>query len=426
MAFTLYYKKEKVNRIVLRQEYKYIITLLLIMCIPLCMYSQKKEIAEVKSCLKSGKNLDKAETLMRKVIAMPEQNTQLECRFLLSEVMRKQYEEVNELMYLKKMKDTTQMFNVLQRMFVSYESLDSVDAMPDKKGNVRLKYRKKNAEYLNQFRPNLFKGGMYFMRHKDMTNAYQYFDMYVDCHQQPLFSDMHYEKDDTLANEAAYWALVAGHRIKDYAKIKKYELKALDYLPKAHFTIALLHESYMEQNDTAKAVAYLRKGFQEYPQHHYFFPRLVDYYVSQNQLDTVCQIVDRACELEPGNQFYRLARNTIQLNMSKYDECIALGDSLIHVNDKMAEAYLNVGTAYFNKALERNNSTTETKRSDVRKKREEVNAFYEKAMPYIETYRTLRPRRKKQWAPMLYTIYLNLNKGEKFDEIDNLLKRSQE
>ena len=47
---------------------------------------------------------------------------------------------------------------------------------------------------------------------------------------------------------------------------------------------------------------------------------------------------------------------------------------------------------------------------------------YQKALPYIEQYRQLLPNEKAKWGPVLYRIYLNLNMGKQFDEIDRLLK----
>ena len=40
----------------------------------------------------------------------------------------------------------------------------------------------------------------------------------------------------------------------------------------------------------------------------------------------------------------------------------------------------------------------------------------------METYRKLMPDEKDKWGPVLYRIYLNLNRGKQFDEIDRLLK----
>ena len=61
------------------------------------------------------------------------------------------------------------------------------------------------------------------------------------------------------------------------------------------------------------------------------------------------------------------------------------------------------------------------KASDKRK--QQVLDYYKKAMPYLQKYRVLAPGEKDKWALPLYTIYLNLNMGKEFDEIDKLLKK---
>ena len=39
----------------------------------------------------------------------------------------------------------------------------------------------------------------------------------------------------------------------------------------------------------------------------------------------------------------------------------------------------------------------------------------------METYRKLAPEAKQKWGPALYRIYLRLNMGKQFEEMDNLL-----
>ena len=48
--------------------------------------------------------------------------------------------------------------------------------------------------------------------------------------------------------------------------------------------------------------------------------------------------------------------------------------------------------------------------------------FFKKALPYLEKYRALAPDQKEKWALPLYTIYLNLNMGKQFDDIDKLMR----
>ena len=45
-----------------------------------------------------------------------------------------------------------------------------------------------------------------------------------------------------------------------------------------------------------------------------------------------------------------------------------------------------------------------------------------RALTYLEKVRKLEPGAQEKWALPLYTIYLNLNKGKEFDEIDRLMK----
>ena len=47
--------------------------------------------------------------------------------------------------------------------------------------------------------------------------------------------------------------------------------------------------------------------------------------------------------------------------------------------------------------------------------------LYKKARPCMEMVRRLQPEKSDLWAPLLYRIYLNLNLGEEFNEIDRLL-----
>ena len=46
--------------------------------------------------------------------------------------------------------------------------------------------------------------------------------------------------------------------------------------------------------------------------------------------------------------------------------------------------------------------------------------LYEKSRPYLEQYRQLAPTRADKWSLPLYMIYLNLNMGKEFDEIDKI------
>lgn len=394
------------------------ILLIALMLFTLPLMAQKKEMNQAKTYIKSGKDFDKAEALLRKVVSMPGEENNLKAYYMLAETVKRQYDAMNEKLYLKTLTDTASVFPFARNLFATYETLDSVEARQNNNGMP--KSRAKHCAMLNRYRANLLSGGFFSIEKMKYLEAFLCVDAYLDCERQPLFESQKYSETDDMRYDAACIAVAAAFALKDHQRILKYADVAKHSKKKAHFALAQLHQSYMAVGDTLNAIKCLREGFDRFPEVNYFFPRLADYYMQRNEMDTVAVIVNRALEIEPGNLFYRMAYNTVLLNTGKYDECIAQGDSLLHTNDHMTNAYFNVGSAYFNKALaiEMNYPTNKSKRK-------ELLALYEKARPYIERYRQLRPRRIKQWGQMLYTIYLNLNMGKEFEDVDRMLKSAE-
>ena len=99
-------------------------------------FAQKRQMAEAENYLRSGKNFDKAEQLMTKLLQdyVNQQNPRI-YNLLLQDV-EKQYQELNERMYKHQDIDTLKLFTLNRRIFTIAERLDSVDALPDKKGRV--------------------------------------------------------------------------------------------------------------------------------------------------------------------------------------------------------------------------------------------------------------------------------------------------
>ena len=189
-----------------------LVTLLLLFNTP-CLRAQKKEIAQARSYIKSGKNLDKAEKLMADLLAADSANMlNPKIHVLLYTAVRRQYEAGNEKLYLRQQYDTASLFNLTKRMFDICQRFDSIDARPDKKGRVRPDYRRDHSRELDAIRRNLYLGGRFFLAHNTVEEAFSFFNAYLDCARQPLFTDYHYDERDTLMAEVAYWATYTGFR----------------------------------------------------------------------------------------------------------------------------------------------------------------------------------------------------------------------
>ncbi len=383
--------------------------------------AQKKAINEAGNYVKSAKNLDKAEKLMTDLLRDSTNQRNEKIWTTLIDAVKLQYVQGNEKLYLKQKYDTASLFTIARKLFTFCEEFDSIEALPNKKGEVKIKHRTKNAEYLNGLRPNLFNGGAYFVRKLDFQRSWDFYDAYLDCENQPLFASYKYAESDSLRPTAAYWALYSGYRLNDAGKVLKYQLLAEKDSGKLDNVLQYVAETHLLRADTMAYVATLRRGFDNNPRHLFFFPRLVDYFNSCGMADSSMVYIDRALDNDSTNALFLFAKSAALLNAGDFDKCIQVTDRLLAINDSMPEAYCNMGLAYYNQAL----GLEKTMTRNNRKKRRAVNELYEKSRPYMEKFRQLAPDQKVKWVPALYTIYLNLNMGKEFDEIDKMREKMQ-
>ena len=376
-------------------------------------YAQRKEISQARTILKSGKKIEEAEKLMVKLLKDSANMSNKRIYGIWYESVLGQYLAVNEKLYMKQRQDTAQFYELTRRLFTVAYSLDSLDAQPDRKGRVNPEYREGHAERLNKYRPNLFYASTYFVRKGDFKRAYQFCEAYMDCARQPLFNGYKLDSVDTRMPEAAYWATYSGYRMNDAVLTLRYRYQALRDTSKAAFTLQYMAEARSWLKDDSLYMETLREGFRRFPQHPYFFPRLMDYYTLHSMNDSALALADSALAVNDSSQLFLIAKASILFNIERYDECIALNKRLIQMNDSMPEPYYMTGSAYLNQAL---------KLHPLRDKKQ-LRTLYAQARPYMERYRQLEPSQKQKWGPALYRIYLNLNLGRQFDEIDRLLKK---
>lgn len=372
--------------------------------------AQRKELSQARSYVKSG-NYDAAENLMTKLLKDSANRSNEKIYLTWYDAVRGKYDQGNEKLYLKQKYDTTALFTNVRKMFQILESLDSLDMRPDKKGRVNPAYRDRHAAYLDIVRPNLFNGGSFYVRKGKWKEAYDYFETYMDCTRQPLFSAFGYDSIDSRLPEAAYWATYCGYKMNDPVLTLRYRKLALADSARADFTLQFIAEARRWLNDDELYLATLQEGFRRYPTFAYFFPRLIDAYTGMGQYDRALAVADSALAVNDSSELFLFAKSSALLRLERYSECIEWSARLIAINDSLPEPYFNAGTAYLNMASGMN----------ARKDKRLVKAAYQNARFYFERYRQMMPDQKQKWAPALYRIYLNLNLGRQFDEIDRLL-----
>ena len=385
---------------------------------PVAVSAQKKEIQTAKDQVKAGKNLDQAAASMKKLLADSANRTNRKIWTIYFDAVRKQYEQGNEKLYLKQKYDTAQLFNYTRQLFEVAFQYDSVETAPDKKGRREFEFRKGHSEYLAHIRSNLYNGGIWFLNKKKYPDAYKFFDCYIECASQPMFKQHNYGEKDKHLPTAAYYAVYSGYKMKDPKATLHHSYEALKDTVHYNYMLQYLAETYMLEKDTARYVASLKEGFKRVPTFPYFFPRLVEHYVDRNQLDSAMTVVNEALTVVPDSDVYLAAKSNLLLEQGKLQECIEVSKKVIEVNQKLGDPYYNAGICYFNLAVEQDKNS-----HNSRKTKEQVEANYKKALPYLVKYREMEPKEQGKWAFPLYTIYLNLNMGKEFDEIDKVMKQ---
>lgn len=393
-----------------------LILLLLTMITP-CLWAQKKELSQARSYIKSGKDYDKAEKLMVDLLANPANRDNAKIYATWYDAISGQYAQANEKLYLKQAYDTAAFFNITKRMYQVAQSLDSLDMKPDEKGRVKPEYRKEHAEQLNQLRPNLYYGGTYQVRREDYKTAYSYFDLYLDAARQPLFTGYKYLESDKQVSQAAYWATLCGFKMRDPKKTLKYSQLAMTDYDKSKYVFHYMCEAYRLLKNQEEYLKTLNLGFKLFPTYPYFFPHLADHYKALGDNEKMLQLAEIGLRKAPDNALFLLAKSIALLNMNHYSECIDVSKKMITLYQNQAEPYFNIATCYLNEAL------SLEQLNEPRRYREQLVKLYSDARPYMEKYRELAPDESQRWAPALYRIYLNLNKGKQFEEIDRLMRK---
>lgn len=377
----------------------------------------KKAILAARDQIKSGKNLDKAEQSMMTLLQDSDNLDNDKIWSTLFDALQGQYKAGNEALYLKQKYDTAALFQITSRLFTQMERYDSIDARPDKKGRVELKMRKDNAELLHRIRPNLYNGGLYYLSRQKYAEGYTLLQQYIDAARQPLFETYHYEEKDQRMPMAAYWSVYAAYKQKNVKNVLHNTYLALKDTTHTEMMLQYLSDTYRIDNDTARYVQTLQDGFAHYPLSPFFFSHLIEYYSSQQEWVKALELTDGALKADSTNTLFKLTRSTLLLNTGDYQQAYDISKELLEKNDSLADAILNAGLAQFNLGV----TSSKQYRKDATA-RKQVLSCYRTALPYLERYRTMQPDRQDKWALPLYTIYLNLNMGEKFDEIDKLIK----
>lgn len=410
----------------------FIIALLSLVCVTNCMPAAKKEKVQkptkmstlfkaASTAIKNASGQDGARTNL--INALPRTDLKNKDRAEIYYTSARLYESVNSVenrkAYLKQQYDTALFFNSLLNMYEELRLCDSVDAVPNAQERVRLRYSKKTSELRHKYLKNILNGGKFFLKKGNYPVAYGFMDAYY-THAT--------NRRDTILSKIAYQAALCGYLSGNPTRTLKYVDKAIEAATRGDKPILQEYKvrTYaMLKNDSAW-VRELHTGVNLYPEYDFFFVNLVDWFDSHRMIKEGIALADSLIKVvSPDKALYWYTKCKMELLDNKYEECIAFADSTIHRDPAFVDAYYNKGISYLNLAvIKQESACTNVQDARYAQDRAAIRNFYKCAMPAMQKVRELQPDKIDRWAPPLYRIYLFLNMGKEFDEVDKLLKKA--
>ena len=382
----------------------------------------KPLIKAAKAAVKNNKGQEAAEKNLMDVVSRPEVTSEqrADIYFLGEELQRSMNDQENLKLYLKQPYDTLRFFSTILRMHEYLLQCDSVERGLERK----FVYRNKGRHLLAAYRGNLLNGGKFLMKKGKSAEAYPYFDMYLRVPEEPMFEYDSTLKTDTLLPKVAYWATIAAYNANDARKAMRYMPQAIeggDAALRASLT-EYKANCCLALNDSSYWLSTLKEGVMNYPTHDYFYLHLMDFYDKCDSLDAGIALSDTLLGMVGSRDIYWYGKSRMYLRQGNYEECIASADSTLAHDSTFVDAYYNKGISYLNQAIAFSKTISSNVRS-AKAKRDHamLKGLYQFAREPLEKVRALSPEDKKRWASPLYTIYLNLNLGEEFAEIETIL-----
>lgn len=373
-----------------------------------------------KTALKNDNNQDGALNGLAGALGRPELSNKQrkEVYYVMAQLDESINAVENRKAYLKQPYDTAKFFNKLRDMYDRLRLCDSIDRQPDNNGRVRPTMVKKTHALRRKHRRNILSGAHFYLAKKNYQQAFPFYDLYCTYNCE--------EKTDTLFPLASRQAALTAFMIEDYKGMLRHVDAAIGYadVQSAPVLIEYKARSYqMLQNDSA-FMATLKQGVKAYPNHDYFFVHLADRYHEERMLKEEMELAGELIAKTGGKALHFYAMSKSLLANNDYEGCIAYSDSTIWRDKNFSDAYYNKGISYINMAIiAQENSCKDVMNPKYEADKKQVRKYYQLARPCMETVRTLEPENKERWASPLYRIYLNLNLGDEFNEIDQLLNK---
>ncbi len=328
----------------------------------------------------------------------------------------------NTKLYLKKSYDTLAFFSTTLEIVKACIRLDSIEHAENENAK-KSKNHRYAIENLQQYFPNLHAGARFLFKRKKYAEALPYLTLCIETPGSALGEEAHLSGEKSAKNAVLH--VNSAYNAKQYAAARRFEALALTDTAARPFTLEWLALAAEAQADTATYHKRLLEGWNAYPTRLGFFVRLADLYAKREDYPAMLRIAQKQLTADSLCLAAMLARCNATFHLQQYKECIDAATRLAKADSANTDTHYYIGASYAALA-DKVTLPDNINSAAYRKALQSRKAYAKAAEPELEAYRAAAPDEQKRWAPLLYQVYLTLNRGKKFAEIDTIIQNLQQ
>ncbi|WKN30818.1 tetratricopeptide repeat protein [Porifericola rhodea] len=366
---------------------KYTLSIMLCLAVVATAFGQNKNVRKAESALESGE-LAEAKALIDPAISDEKTKDDGKTWYIYGQV----YQAIAE--------DSTNSVQADQPYQTALDAYRKAKGM-EKEGSVYYTFAEQKIQEV--WAKNINAGAEKYQQ-QDFENAIRNFDV----------AKMAIPEDTTAYIYGGISAQQAGNMdvaAENYA----YLVDELDYKSEDFYN-SLIYIYLVEKKDNDKAVEYLRKAQEAYPENADFLNREINVLIQEENYEEAEQKLSKAIENEADNPILYYNRAYLYEQLEKEDAAVENYKKAIELDPNYFDATFNLAAYYFNKAAEilqeANNMDLKEYQKRGKEIEESAKVYFEKALPYLEKSKEIKPDDEKVLST-LQTVYTRLGMDDK-------------
>lgn len=240
---------------------------------------------------------------------------------------------------------------------------NEADNEPNEKGQVKPKFKSKNASRVLPMRNDLVNGGLWAYNNKDYADAQKWFSMFAESHSNDLFSDTEVVTGEKNYGQVSYYAALAAYFNKDYKKADKYAILALESGdPEVkEDAIKLQLNSYQARKDAGEEdsdylIKKVKQVYKANPENEIAFGKYIAVLNEAGKKEEADKELDKRLKANPNDPMANayVAQNAQEAG--EYDKAIDAYSKVLEAQPDFMAVKYNLATCYRNKAIDLKNN----------------------------------------------------------------------